>query len=165
MHEVDHLTKVELTRGTLWHVLLTVLQLHLLGPTATVAAAADAAGTSTANAGTDAAPADTNVSSASGSGGGGSGSAAAKSALTVASGDAAVVALRQAIAAGLLLLSAQVRQLVEAFTVSLSSLASWLVGIFVQLPKPALQCSIVQELARPSLCGKDLSLGSWASAQ
>jgi hypothetical protein len=35
------------------------------------------------------------------------------------------VALRQAIATGLLLLSAQVRQLVEAFTVSL---ASWLVG-------------------------------------
>jgi hypothetical protein len=133
MHEVDHLTKVELTGATLWHVLLTVLQLHLRGPTATVAAAADAAGTSTANAGTDAAPADTNISSASGSGGGGSGSAAAGSSLTVASGDTAVVALRQAIAAGLLLLSAQVRQLVEAFTVSLSSLASWLVGIFVQL--------------------------------
>jgi hypothetical protein len=134
MHEVDHLTKVELTQGSLWHVLLTVLQLRLRGPTATVAAAAaDAAGTSTANAGTDAAPADTNISSASGSGGGSSGSAAAGSALTVASGDTAVVALRQAIAAGLLLLSAQVRQLVEAFTVSLSSVASWLVGIYVQL--------------------------------
>lgn len=121
--------------GAIVVAVLAPLQMGLYGGTAAGSAESTAAAAAPAEAtavvGADAAPeaaASDGASTAdrSGSGGArsssggsiGSSTAAASSKLSVAASDAAIVALRQAIATGLLLLSAQVRQMVEAFTVS-----------------------------------------------